>query len=158
MGRYGEIAVCLSCVAFKPSDMSQRHVPELSPNERLASRQVPRRDPRAAAVRAVRAGAVLQAAPRLLQRLRDVARRQPTLHLPGLLAGSAGRRGRDALFPRLNITVDATPYAALLFNNCLDNGEPDERTLHEGLPPLTATKYAINGWMHSKAFSGASLD
>mmetsp|Transcript_41765 Transcript_41765/g.135470 ORF Transcript_41765/g.135470 Transcript_41765/m.135470 type:complete len:313 (+) Transcript_41765:1151-2089(+) len=66
--------------------------------------------------------------------------------------------GGETRFPRLNITVDATPYAALLFNNCLDNGEPDERTLHEGLPPLTATKYAINGWMHSKAFSGASLD
>jgi hypothetical protein len=25
--------------------------------------------------------------------------------------------------------VETTPYAALLFNNCLDNGEPDERTL-----------------------------
>ena len=44
--------------------------------------------------------------------------------------------------PRLNLTVETTAYAALLFNNCLDNGEPDERTLHEGVPPVTGTKYA----------------
>ena len=53
-------------------------------------------------------------------------------------------------FPRLNLTVDAEANTALLFNNCLDNGEPDERTLHEGIPPTNAVKYAINGWMRSR--------
>ena len=36
---------------------------------------------------------------------------------------------------RLNITVPPTPLAALVFDNCLRNGEPDERTLHEGIEP-----------------------
>tara|TARA_B100000795_G_C22503859_1_gene325017 strand:- start:208 stop:372 length:165 start_codon:yes stop_codon:yes gene_type:complete len=41
-------------------------------------------------------------------------------------------------------------YSALLFNNCLDNGEPDERSQHEGVAPHGGLKYAINGWMRSK--------
>ena len=45
-------------------------------------------------------------------------------------------------------------YSALLFNNCLDNGEPDERSQHEGVSPLTQTKYAINGWMRAKHLGG----
>ena len=32
----------------------------------------------------------------------------------------------------------------------LDNGEPDERSLHEGAPPTRGVKYAINGWVRSK--------
>ena len=32
----------------------------------------------------------------------------------------------------------------------LDNGEPDERTQHEGVAPTAGVKYAINGWMRSK--------
>jgi len=43
--------------------------------------------------------------------------------------------GGDTNFPRLNITVPPTPLAALVFDNCLRNGEPDERTLHEGIEP-----------------------
>ena len=32
-----------------------------------------------------------------------------------------------------------------------DNGEPDERSLHEGVPPEPGqVKYAINGWVRSK--------
>ena len=50
--------------------------------------------------------------------------------------------GGQTRIPRLNLTVDTTAYAALLFNNCLDNGEPDERTLHEGVAPTVGTKYA----------------
>jgi len=58
--------------------------------------------------------------------------------------------GGQTRFPALNITVEPKANAALLFNNCLDNGEPDERTQHEGVAPLTGIKYAINGWMRSK--------
>ena len=58
--------------------------------------------------------------------------------------------GGQTGLPRLNLSVETTPYAALLFNNCLDNGEPDERTQHEGVPPTSGPKYAINGWMRSK--------
>ena len=57
-------------------------------------------------------------------------------------------------FPRLNLTVRPVAYAALVFNNCLDNGEPDERSLHEGVAPVTGVKYAINGWVRSKHLFG----
>ena len=67
------------------------------------------------------------------------------------MPGGGGQTG----FPRLNLTVEPTAYSALLFNNCLDNGEPDERSLHEGVVPAEATKYAINGWMRSKILGGA---
>ena len=61
--------------------------------------------------------------------------------------------GGATTFPRLNISVTPTAYSVLIFNNCLDNGEPDERTLHEGEPPTAGVKYAINGWMRSKHLS-----
>ena len=48
-------------------------------------------------------------------------------------------------------------YSALLFNNCLDNGEPDERTQHEGIVPAAQTKFAINGWMRAKHLGGAGM-
>ena len=50
-------------------------------------------------------------------------------------------------FSRYNSQV---PYAALVFNNVLDNGEPDERSLHEGVAPTKGIKYAINGWVRAK--------
>ena len=62
--------------------------------------------------------------------------------------------GGETAFPRLNLTVTPVAYAALVFNNCLDNGEPDERSLHEGVPPTRGVKYAINGWVRSKHLFG----
>lgn len=38
----------------------------------------------------------------------------------------------------------------------LDNGEPDERSLHEGVAPTKGVKYAINGWVRSKNLFGSS--
>jgi len=62
--------------------------------------------------------------------------------------------GGETRFPLLNITVPPVAYASLVFNDCLDNGEPDERTLHEGIEPTGgAVKYAINGWMRSRPLS-----
>ena len=58
--------------------------------------------------------------------------------------------GGETAFPRLNISVRPTAYSALVFNNVLDNGEPDERSLHEGIAPVKGVKYAINGWVRSK--------
>ena len=34
-------------------------------------------------------------------------------------------------------------------------GEPDERSQHEGVTPLSETKHAINGWMRAKHLGGA---
>lgn len=65
-------------------------------------------------------------------------------HFTFLIYLNAPEAGGDTAFPRLNITVRPTPYAALVFNNVLDNGEPDERSLHEGVAPTKGFKYAIN--------------
>ena len=45
----------------------------------------------------------------------------------------------------------ARRYAALVFNNCLDNGEPDERTQHAALPPTRSVKCILNGWVRARA-------
>ncbi|EOD28154.1 hypothetical protein EMIHUDRAFT_235093 [Emiliania huxleyi CCMP1516] len=75
-------------------------------------------------------------------------------HFTFLIYLSDVAAGGDTNFPRLNITVPPTPLAALVFDNCLRNGEPDERTLHEGIEPSGgAVKYAINGWMRSRPIS-----
>ena len=63
--------------------------------------------------------------------------------------------GGETAFPMLNLTVTPIKYAALVFNNCLDNGDPDERSQHEGRAPARGVKYAINGWMRSKALNNA---
>ena len=73
----------------------------------------------------------------------ETAERQPPLHLPHLPQRRRGRR-RDVV-PELNITLNPVAYSALVFNNCLPNGEPDERSLHEGMDVTKGTKYAING-------------
>jgi len=79
-------------------------------------------------------------------------------HFTFLIYLNEVEEGGDTAFPRLNISVTPVAYAALVFNNCLDNGEPDERSLHEGVPPAKGVKYAINGWVRSKhLFSGGGM-
>ena len=62
--------------------------------------------------------------------------------------------GGETSFPKLNITLNPVAYSALVFNNCLPNGEPDERSLHEGMDVTKGTKYAINGWVRSRSLGG----
>ena len=62
--------------------------------------------------------------------------------------------GGETAFPRLNLTVSPIKYAALVFNNVLDSGEPDERTQHEGVAPTAGVKHAINGWMRVHTLHG----
>ena len=64
--------------------------------------------------------------------------------------------GGETTFPRLNLTMNPTPRSALVFNNCLDNGEPDERTLHEGVAPTTGVKYASEEHARTAAPTGAT--
>jgi prolyl 4-hydroxylase len=78
-------------------------------------------------------------------------------HFTFLIYLNRVEEGGETTFPKLNITVSPTAYAALVFNNCLDNGEPDERSLHEGVPPSKGTKYAINGWMRAKRLGSIGL-
>ena len=71
----------------------------------------------------------------------------------GLRAGDV-EGGGETSFPKLNITLNPVAYSALVFNNCLPNGEPDERSLHEGMDVTKGTKYAINGWVRSRSLGG----
>ena len=75
-------------------------------------------------------------------------------HYTFLIYLNAVEAGGETAFPRLNLTVMPHAYSALVFNNVLDNGEPDERSQHEGVAPSRGVKYAINGWVRSKHLFG----
>jgi prolyl 4-hydroxylase len=64
-------------------------------------------------------------------------------HFTFLIYLNEPEAGGETAFPRLNLTVAPRAFTALVFNNCLDNGEPDERTLHEGVAPERGIKYAM---------------
>ena len=59
--------------------------------------------------------------------------------------------GGETGFPRLNISVTPTAYSALVFNDVLDNGEPDERTLHAG-EPTGHEKWIAQLWLHERPY------
>jgi len=77
-------------------------------------------------------------------------RRQVTflIYLKGMPPGESG--GGTA-FPELKLEVAPEQGSAVVFNDCLDNGDEDQRSLHAGLPPANpdTVKYAINGWIRS---------
>ena len=53
-------------------------------------------------------------------------------------------------FPKLNLRVSPRAGSAVVFNDCLPNGEEDPRTLHGGFPPANHTKIAINIWIRAR--------
>uniref|UniRef100_A0A7S0LN79 Fe2OG dioxygenase domain-containing protein n=1 Tax=Coccolithus braarudii TaxID=221442 RepID=A0A7S0LN79_9EUKA len=55
-------------------------------------------------------------------------------------------------FPKLSVKVTPTAHDAVVFNDCLSNGQEDPRTLHGGAPPTNGTKIAINIWIRAKPF------
>jgi len=59
-------------------------------------------------------------------------------------------------FPKLAVKVTPTAHDAIVFNDCLPNGQEDPRTLHGGAPPTNGTKIAINIWIRAKAFASKS--
>ena len=65
-------------------------------------------------------------------------------------------RGGYTSFPKLNLRLSPSAHAAIVFNDCLPNGEEDPRTLHGGSPPSNHTKIAINIWIRAKSRSGSS--
>lgn len=66
-----------------------------------------------------------------------------------------GETGGGTAFPDLKLEVAPQQGSAIVFNDCLDNGEEDQRSLHAGLPPGNpdTVKYAINGWIRSERIS-----
>ena len=67
----------------------------------------------------------------------------------------ANEGGGGTRFPDLQLEVAPEQGSAVVFNDCLDNGEEDQRSLHAGLPPGNpdTVKYAINGWIRSERIS-----
>ena len=59
-------------------------------------------------------------------------------------------------FPKLHVKVSPRGLSAVVFNDCLPNGEEDPRTLHGGSPPKSATKIAINIWIRADAYKKKS--
>ena len=59
--------------------------------------------------------------------------------------------GGHTAFPRLQLALSPVAHAAVVFNDCLPNGEEDPRTLHGGSPPGNHTKFAINIWIRARA-------
>lgn len=53
-------------------------------------------------------------------------------------------------FPRLGIAVDPRPGLLLVWNNADNNGIPNPRTLHAGLPVTRGTKYVITKWYRTR--------
>jgi len=53
-------------------------------------------------------------------------------------------------FPHLNIKLRARPGDAIIFSNVLAHGQPDQRTVHAGLPPSAGRKWALSQWARSK--------
>jgi prolyl 4-hydroxylase len=54
-------------------------------------------------------------------------------------------------FPKLNLSVSPIAHDAVVFNDCLPNGQEDPRTLHGGSPPKDYTKIAINIWIRAQS-------
>ena len=63
-----------------------------------------------------------------------------------------GESGGGTAFPELKLEVAPEQGSAIVFNDCLDNGDEDQRSLHAGLPPANpeTVKYAINGWIRAE--------
>ncbi|EOD26411.1 hypothetical protein EMIHUDRAFT_205434 [Emiliania huxleyi CCMP1516] len=62
-------------------------------------------------------------------------------------------------FPKLQLSVSPAASSAVVFNDCLPNGDVDPRTLHGGSPPtnsFTGAKVAINVWIRAAPWKRAS--
>uniref|UniRef100_A0A7S4EWB3 Fe2OG dioxygenase domain-containing protein n=1 Tax=Chrysotila carterae TaxID=13221 RepID=A0A7S4EWB3_CHRCT len=62
-----------------------------------------------------------------------------------------GETGGGTSFPELNVAATPERGSAVVFNDCLDNGAEDHRSLHAALPPVNpnSVKYAITVWIRS---------
>lgn len=62
-----------------------------------------------------------------------------------------GETGGGTGFPDLDIEVAPEQGSAIAFNDCLDNGHEDSRSLHRAQPPVNqnTVKMAINAWIRS---------
>lgn len=60
--------------------------------------------------------------------------------------------GGETHFPLLNVSVTPRKGDALVWANIDGEGVPNKRSLHEGRPPTSGEKIAVNVWIADKAF------
>lgn len=62
-----------------------------------------------------------------------------------------GETGGGTAFPDLKVEVAPQQGSAIVFNDCLDNGHEDGRSIHAAQPPVRpgTIKMAINAWIRS---------
>ena len=63
---------------------------------------------------------------------------------------AAPSAGGGTSFPELNIQIPAIAGSALWFRNCLDDGQPDPRTLHAGDPVEQGEKWVVTKWFRER--------
>eukprot|EP00440_Ansanella_granifera_P016092 gb/GFBE01017479.1/.p1 GENE.gb/GFBE01017479.1/~~gb/GFBE01017479.1/.p1 ORF type:complete len:462 (+),score=98.25 gb/GFBE01017479.1/:1-1386(+) len=58
--------------------------------------------------------------------------------------------GGETFFPHLGVKFVPRKGCAVMWSNILAPGVDDERTIHQGLPPRTVTKYGVNCFFNEK--------
>ncbi len=61
-----------------------------------------------------------------------------------------GYEGGETEFPRLGIRHKARKGDGLLFWNVDEDGHPDQRMLHAGLPPTRGEKWVLSQWLRAR--------
>jgi len=57
--------------------------------------------------------------------------------------------GGETYFKRLKLKLKPKKGTAVLWNNLYKNGVPNNKTIHEALPPISGEKYIITKWFRS---------
>lgn len=61
--------------------------------------------------------------------------------------------GGETSFPRIGLSIRGRKGDALMFRNCLPNGDADPKTLHAGLPVLKGQKRIATRWIRERRFT-----
>ncbi len=67
---------------------------------------------------------------------------------------NADLEGGETDFPELGLRYRGGCGDALVFFNVDEQGRPDPRTLHAGLPPTAGEKWALSQWCHDRPVPG----
>ena len=75
-----------------------------------------------------------------------------TRQLTALIWLNADFEGGETHFPTIDVTVRGGVGDMLVFRNVGDDGQPDPRMLHAGLPVTSGTKWMASRWIRSQDY------
>lgn len=58
--------------------------------------------------------------------------------------------GGETCFPEIGVKITPRPGNLLVWNNMDEAGEPNHRTLHQGMPVIAGVKYIITKWYRER--------